>query len=226
MAGRGLMSSNNSFFFKVELWCLLGQLKKTLFLVIRGNDAMQLFHGICGGQNHSQVTEIVKSNMHNKVPLQTFLSYSLLLLPETGSQPGWHRGSSAAAVPVPCPSVQPKLTYSHGRTAQNHSKQLNWCVSSLFNVYYCSLCQIFPPEFSSYWRWMQHCLRKQPTNQLIRKNCRKNRFRNTLAFTFSSQETDFLWIINLVADLVFIWERIHANVRSDKSILPFTFSAI
>ena len=44
------------------------ELKKTPFFLSKSNEAMQLFHGICGGQKHDQVTAVIKYNMPNPVP--------------------------------------------------------------------------------------------------------------------------------------------------------------
>lgn len=111
------------------------------------------------------------------------------------TRPGNALGWSTAAILIICTLIQLEVSYRDGinypESFQTILLQLTRCVSSLFNIYYYNPCQIFQSQYPSYWRRMQYCLGKQINKPERLKICRINRFRNALAFTSASQETDF-----------------------------------
>lgn len=235
MAERGLISRNNSLFFKEEeLWCLLRQLKKTLFVVTRFNDAMYLFHGICGGWNHSWVTAIVKSSMHNTVP-QTLAAASSgatsLLGSLVCSRPFlvthccWDIVAPVLQLFL-CPGHQDSQSYptaehqlprtipSNPTDACHHSSTLIIVACVRFSHLN---SQVTEGEYSTAWG------SKQANKPEHLKNLQDKYIQEYFSFHLLKTRNWFLWVINLEAEFVFIWEHILANVRSDKSILFLCF---
>lgn len=192
------------------------ELKKMPFLPSKSHEAMQLFHGTCGGQKYKLVKVVIKYNMPNSVlytltaaswgatswpsqpfPGHTDFSWSLAAAycQRQTTRAGNTVGSPATASLTLCTLVQLEVSYSkdinYPEPFQAILLQLTRRMSSLFNFYYYNLCQIFQSEYPSYWRWTQYRLGKQTKKPEHLKIRRINRFRNALAFTSASQETDF-----------------------------------
>lgn len=111
------------------------------------------------------------------------------------TRPGSAVGRSTAAILIICALIQLEVSHrddiNYPEPFQAILLQLTRCMSSLFNIYYYNPCQIFQSQYPSYWRRMQYRLGKQINKPERLKICRINRFRNALAFTSASQETDF-----------------------------------
>lgn len=177
---------------------------------------MRLFHGIRRGQNHFQVTAIVKSNMptqslkhwllqaeglHPCWALMCAADFSWLL---TAAAAGRDRSPAWVTPWLICCSPSCALSISTARAILQPWHQLpraipsnpaDACRHSLtFIIVACVRfsqlsSQVTEGDCSTAWESKQ-------TNLNVWKICRINTFRNTLAFTFSSHETDFLWIMN------------------------------